>query len=40
MRKLNVGHIPIHSGYYWGLLVVGADFGIRLTSDSYSASEG
>ena len=40
MRKLNVGHIPIHSGYYWGLLVVGADFGIRPTSDSYCASEG
>ena len=39
-HKLNVGHIPVHSGYFWGLLVVGADLGIRLTSDSHSASHG
>ena len=38
--NLNVGHITIHSGYFWGLLVVGADLGTRLTSDSHSASQG
>ena len=27
-HKLNVGHIPVHSGYFWGLLVVGADLGL------------
>ena len=27
-------------GYFWGLLVVDADLGIRLTSDSLSGSEG
>ena len=31
---------PVLFGYFWGLLVVGADLGTRLTSDSHSASEG
>ena len=39
-RNLNVGHIPIHSGYFLCLLVVDADLGTRLTSESLSGSEG
>ena len=31
---------PVLFGYFWGLLVVGADLGTRLTSDSHSASQG
>ena len=31
---------PVLFGYFWGLLVVGADLGTRLISDSYSASQG
>ena len=31
---------PVLFGYFWGLLVVGADLGTRLTSDSDSASQG
>ena len=40
MRKLNVGHIPIHSGYFWGLSALFSDRGTRLTSDPLSGSEG
>ena len=32
--------LKVHSGYFCGLLVVGADLGTRLASDSHSASEG
>ena len=31
---------PVLFGYFWGLLVVGADLGTRLTSDSHSGSQG
>jgi hypothetical protein len=31
---------PVLFGYFWGLLVLGADLGTRLISDSYSASQG
>jgi hypothetical protein len=31
---------PVLFGYFWGLLVVGADLGTGLTSDSHSASQG
>ena len=31
---------PVLFGYFWGLLVLGADLGTRLTSDSHRASEG
>ena len=31
---------PVLFGYFWGLLVVGADLGTRLTSGSHSASQG
>ena len=31
---------PVLFGYYWGLLVVGADLGTRLISDSLSGSQG
>ena len=34
MRKL------VLFGYFWGLLVLGADLGTRLTSDSHSGSQG
>ena len=31
---------PVLFGYFWGLLVLGADLGTRLTSEALSASEG
>jgi hypothetical protein len=31
---------PVLFGYFWGLLVLGADLGTRLTSDSHSGSQG
>jgi hypothetical protein len=31
---------PVLFGYFWGLLVMDADLGTRLTSDSHSASQG
>ena len=31
---------PVLFRYFWGLLVVGADLGTRLTSDSHSGSQG
>ena len=30
---------PVLFGYFWGLLVLGADLGTRLTSDSYSGCQ-
>ena len=31
---------PVLFGYFWGLLVEGADLGTRLTSDSLCGSQG